>query len=266
MLDNLSGATRVYIIVGDPIAQVRSPAGMTRAFEACGMNAVCVPAWVAPADLGSYLDALRQMRNLDGVLVTVPHKFAAAEACTQLSARARFLETVNVMRRLPDGGWLGDALDGLGYVAALRALGQDLQGLRVLITGAGGAGTCIAHALLQASVGELAVHDPDIGRRDRLLERLGTIGASTSRAGSDDAGGFDIVINASPCGMRPEDPLPVRTESLDARTIVGDVITDPLRTPLLERARALGCPTVDGADMYGQVAALMVEFFQGNEL
>jgi len=75
MLDNFSGATRVYFIVGDPIAQVKSPFGVTQAFEQHGKDAVCIPAQVPSQDLKQWFEGVSLMRNIDGIIVTVPHKF-----------------------------------------------------------------------------------------------------------------------------------------------------------------------------------------------
>ena len=72
----LDGETRVYYVVGDPIAQVKSPTGMTTAFQQNGLNAVCIPAHVAAEDLSDFFSALKSMRNVDGLMVTVPHKIA----------------------------------------------------------------------------------------------------------------------------------------------------------------------------------------------
>ena len=108
MTQALSGATRLHYIVGDPIAQVKSPAGVTASLQALGRNAVVIPAHVAPADLADYARGMGRARNVDGLIITVPHKFAACDLCATTSERARFLSTVhNVLysaldsRRLP---------------------------------------------------------------------------------------------------------------------------------------------------------------------
>ena len=103
MLDNYSGATRVHLIVGDPIAQVKSPFGMTQAFEARGRDAICVPAHVTPTELDAWWAGARLARNVDGLIVTVPHKFACTAFCDVLSERAAFLGAVNTMRRDAQG-------------------------------------------------------------------------------------------------------------------------------------------------------------------
>jgi shikimate dehydrogenase len=79
-------------------------------------------------------------------------------------------------------------------------------------------------------------------------------------AASVDANAYDVVVNASPLGMRADDPLPIDVSRLPATTFVGDVVTKPPLTPLIEAARARGCPTVTGTQMFGRVCDRMVEF------
>lgn len=263
--DYLNGATRVHIIVGDPIAQVKSPAGVTQAFNERGHNAIVMPAHVSPADLKASMEGLSKVQNIDGIIVTVPHKFATYELCATASERSHFLRATNTLRRNPDGTWHGDMFDGLGYVTAMRRKGCDPAGRRVLLVGAGGAGSAIAHALVEAGASVLAIHDEDCARRERLIERLASLGKSQVQAGSPDPSGFDIVLNATPVGMREGDPIPVDVSKLPAQAFVGDVITAPAVTPLIEAARAGGRNTMTGGDMFACVRDLMVAFLLREE-
>jgi shikimate dehydrogenase len=260
MTDTLNGATRIHYIVGDPIAQVKSPAGVTQALMAHGRNAVCVPAHVAPADLAAWLAGISRAQNVDSVLVTVPHKFACRDLCATVSERSAFLGAVNAMRRHADGSWHGDMFDGLGYIEALRAKGVQLAGQRVLLVGAGGAGSAIAHALVTAGVAELAVHDADTARRDALLKRLAGLKLAHVRAGSSDPAGFDMALNATPQGMQPGDAHPIDSSRFAPGLFVGCVITAPAVSPMIEAARQAGCQTLTGADMFACVRDLLVDF------
>ncbi len=172
MLEGLSGATRVFFIVGHPIAQVKAPAGMTRMFAERVRDAICVPLDVAPADFDDFLAVAAAARNVDGLVITVPHKFAAARGCATVSARTELLRSCNIMRRNRDRSWHGDMLDGLGSVGAMRAKGGRIEGCRALLGGAGGAGSAIGLALLDAGVATVAVQYMDGGRRDALIARL----------------------------------------------------------------------------------------------
>lgn len=265
MQEILNGATRVHFIVGDPIAQVKSPDGVTRAMRDRGHNAIVVPLHVKPADLREVFEGASRALNVDGIIATVPHKFAAYALCAGATDRGTFLEAVNVMRRDAQGRWYGDMCDGLGHVEAMRARGGEPAGRRVLLVGAGGAGSAIAHAIVMAGAAHLAVHDDDSYRRDTLIERLRELGRTTVEAGSRDPAGFDIVVNATPAGMRPGDPMPVAVEGLRSGMFVSEVITVPAVTPMLEAARRAGCGTMTGIDMFERVRDLMIEFLLASQ-
>jgi shikimate dehydrogenase len=263
MIPAPSGATRLYVIVGDPIAQVRSPAGVSAEFVARGHDGILVPVQVATADLQEYLSVASRLKNLDGIVVTIPHKFVCYRACASATERAHFLRTVNLMRRRADGSWHGDMVDGLGFVGAARAKGIDPRGMRALLVGAGGAGSAIALALVEAGVRELAVHDSEMERRDALIGRLNGLGKVSVRAGTVDPEGFDFVANATPAGMRDGDPLPVDVARLAPSAYCGCVITKPEISPFIAEARKLGCVTATGTDMYQQHQGIMVDFLLG---
>mgnify|MGYP006174348773 FL=1 len=263
MHQTLSGASRIHFIVGDPIAQVKSPAGVTQAFAEHGRNAICVPAHVSPAHLADWVRGASLAQNVDGIIVTVPHKFACTDLCATTSERAAFLHTVNTMRRNADGSWHGDMFDGLGFVTAMQDNGGQPAGKKALLVGAGGAGSAIAHALVMAGVSELAIFDPDDQRRTALVERLAGLKQCPVSHGSADPTGFDIVINATPVGMKESDPYPLQVEKLDASMFCGCVITAPAITPFIAAAREKGCATMTGAHMFARVRDLMVDFLLG---
>ena len=264
MLDNLSGATRVHFIVGDPIAQVKSPFGVTQAFEALGQNAICIPAHVESSQLKAWLGGVSKAKNTDGIIVTVPHKFDCQALCATLSERAHFLGAVNTMRRNADGTWHGDMFDGLGYVRAIQDKGFDLSGKKALLVGAGGAGSAIAHSLVLAGVQELLIHDENAHRRESLIERLNGLKRAHVRSGSTHPTGMDVVLNATPMGMKTGDPSPVFLDEITKDMFVGCVITAPAISPLIAHAREKGCKTSTGADMFVQVRALMIEFLMAS--
>jgi shikimate dehydrogenase len=128
MFNQLSGATRLFPIIGDPVKYAESPVRLTRTFAERGHNGMCIPMQV-PAGRprrrhgGSHGDA-----NVDGILVTMPHKHTAFAHCATSSERARLLGVVSVIRRNPDGTWHGDMLDGLAFVKAQRDHGATLRG------------------------------------------------------------------------------------------------------------------------------------------
>ena len=255
MLSDLSGATRIHLIVGDPVVQTKSPAGLTAEFAARGVDAVCIPMQVAAADIDAFFAVAKRVQNVDGIVVTVPHKLAATRHCDVLSQRSRALAAVNAMRRGPDGRWSGDMTDGVALVAALRAAGCEPKGRRALVVGAGGAGSAVVLALAEAGA-RAAVHDIDTARRDDLIRRL----AAWKVAASADPAGCDLVVNATPLGMAAGGPLPVDVTRLAPGAVAADLVTMPAVTPFLTAARERGAQIVTGADMFAPQAGILADF------
>lgn len=256
-----NGATTVIGIVGDPIAQVKSPSGMTAGLIARGLNAIVVPFHVHKETLAPFVTNLSLAKNVAGLIATIPHKFTFYDLCTNCSPRSALLHTVNVLRRDGDGTWYGDLFDGEGFVTSLIRGGCQPTGKRALLIGAGGAGAAIALALLEAGVSALAVHDRDIERQDTLLARLAVTGNGRLLGGTADPSGFDIVINATPSGMQAGDPLPVDISHLSPEAFAADVITAPVETAFLRAAMARGCKVRTGIDMFNGVCELMLDFY-----
>jgi shikimate dehydrogenase len=227
MLPSLNGETRLHLIIGDPVAQTKSPSGLTAEFAARGVNAVCIPVHVTAADFDAFMAAAKRVQNIDGMVITVPHKFAALRHCDETSERSQLLGAVNVMHRIAPGRWRGDMTDGTAMVAALRLAGCEPGGQRALVVGAGGAGSAVALALIEAGVSTLVVADTDAQRRDGLVKRLAAKAPAVVRAGTADGAGFGLIINATPAGMQASDPLPVDAARLEPSTWVADLITKP---------------------------------------
>ncbi len=256
----IDGRTRLYGIVGDPIFQVKSPGGITTKFVERSANAVLVPMHVKPGGFDAFMTAIRNLHNLEGLVLTIPHKMPVVKHLEEMTDRVVFLNAANVIRRItPGGGWVGDVTDGQGMVNALDSSGFDPLGKRALLVGAGGAGSAIALSLIEKGVVELAIHDANSSRRDGLVARLRERGASV-RAGSPDPRGYDLAINATPTGSRADDPLPIDAEKLSPETFVADVITEPVRTRFLEVAAARGCRTQVGTSMFAGQVDLVADY------
>ena len=218
MVQPLNGATRIHLTIGDPIAQVKSPAGITQGFATRGHDAIMIPLQVKPADIEDFFRLAKKLPNLDGIVITVPHKPVAFRHCDDTSERSRVLEVANVMRRGADNRWTGDMTDGGGFIAALKRNGFDPKGKRALQVGAGGAGSALALSLTMEGA-SVTLADLDMAKRDALIARLGRHGHKVVAAEKPDPSGFDLVVNATPAGMKSGDPLPVdvRARSQDVR-------------------------------------------------
>lgn len=251
----ISGTTRLYVVVGDPVTQVQSPALMNPLFARLGIDAVLVPVHATPAHLARVVGGLRCVGNVDGIFVTVPHKAAVVALADRCGPMVEVTGSANALRREPDGGWYADNFDGVGFVAGLVGAGHDPKGSRVALVGAGGAGSAIAAALLAAGADRLSVCDPDTAKLAGLRARLDAHWPGrTSTSAEPRVDGVDIVVNATPLGLRPDDPLPLRPAVLAPGVVVADIIMKPRETRLLREAAALGHPVHHGIHMLdGQI-------------
>ena len=136
-MDAPSGRTLVYPMIGHPTRQVKSPTTFNRYFREKQIDAVMVAIDVHPDAVACFFSLLRGWRNSPGCIVTIPHKQEAARQADELSPRARDLGAVNVLRRTREGRLVGDMVDGLGFLEALKAHGFDPKGKRVVVFGAG---------------------------------------------------------------------------------------------------------------------------------
>lgn len=257
----LSGSTRVYAILGDPIAQVASPRLFNSAFRRRGAEAVLVPLHVVPSDLAAVFAAFRSSRNFDGLIITVPHKVAALGLVDEVGAMGARIGAINVIRK-QDGLLLGDNFDGIGFVRGLRQRGHELAGRRVLIVGSGGAGRAVAHAVLDEKPAAIRLFDVDHPRAEDVAGELRRVSGNIAiDFGEPDPTSFDVAVNCTSMGMKPDDPFPLFVDRLSSSTLVVDIILKPDVTPLLAEAARRGCATHVGIHMLqGQVEAVC-DFF-----
>jgi len=258
----VDGATRLYAIIGDPIAQVGSPRVFTTRFRAAGMNALMLPFHVRPDRFGDTLRGIMTLANLDGIVVTVPYKARVLPFVERVLATAKQVGAVNAIRRDPDGAWTGDMFDGRGLVRGLAAHQYAVAGKRAMLIGAGGAGSAIAFALAEAGAAAVTLFDLDAQKSNNLAARVRDAYPSCRLGiGAPTGDDHDLLINATPTGMSADDGLPAPLPPLARTLFVADVITKPEVTPLLRYAQACGCPTMGGGHMLEGQADEIMRFF-----
>jgi len=258
----ISGTTRLYGILGDPIAQVQSPEYFNAWYAQNGIDAVMVPLHVKPVDFAAAIATFRRMPNIHGLIATIPHKADLMAAMDAATERARLCGGVNVARPAADGRWHGDMLDGLGFLNGLRRHGLDARGARVQMLGAGGVARAIAVALAEAGIASLELSDLDPARAEALARVVVQCNPAVQvRVGHGDVAAATMVVNATPLGMRPDDPLPFDVDRLRAGTIACDVPSKPAMTRFVTLAKARGCPITNGRDLFEGQAEAMVAFF-----
>jgi shikimate dehydrogenase len=259
-MSEITGHTRVWGILADPIHQVKTPQGLNALMRARGVDGVMVPVHVAARDLPTVIEGLRRQRNFHGFIATVPHKTAMLDLCDEVSPAARMIGAVNAVR-LADGRLSGTMLDGAGFLGGLRAAGIEPAGMRVYLAGAGGAANAIAFALAEAGVARLTLANRTRARAEALRDRVAAAYPALDLAlGDAEPAGQDLLVNATSLGLAAGDALPFSVERLGAGQIVAEIIMQPEVTPLLAAAAARGCRTHPGRPMLASQLKLMADF------
>lgn len=258
----ITGNTALIGHFGYPTAAFKAPMIYNPWFAAKGIDTVVVPMGIEPKDYPALLRGMFRITNMIGALVTMPHKIATVDMMDALSTTAQITGAANAILRRPDGSLLGDMFDGNGFVRGLRRKGQPIAGQRALVVGCGGVGSAIAASLAAGGVAGIGLFDADPVSADRLAGRLRMHYPQLSVVtGARDPDGFDIVVNATPLGMKPDDPMPVDVARIAPGTFVGEVVMKEEFTPLLRAARAKGCRVQVGTDMLFEMIPAYLEFF-----
>ena len=261
-LPAIDGRTRVFAIIGDPIAQVRSPQQFNLAFKEAGTVAVMIPLQIPARGLDACLQGLKQLANFGGIVVTVPHKAAVMPHCDEILPDAQAIGAVNSIAVAPGGRWIGGMFDGRGFIRGLEVNGLDVRGARVHLAGSGGAGSAIAFALAGAGALRLRLFDVDAGRAERLAARVRTHYPDLEvLTGEGPAPDDSVVVNATPLGMAADDPLPIDPDRLAHRPLYADIIMKPPVTRMAQVAGELGCPVQLGAHMLDGQVSEIIHFF-----
>lgn len=258
----LTGATRVFAIVGDPIDQAGSPGLFNQAFRRLGIEAVLVPLQVPDASLPNLVATFRSSGNWDGLVVTVPHKVALAKLVDDLGPAARTMGAINAIRKAPGGRLVGDNFDGEGFLRGLEGEGHTVKDKRILMIGAGGAGRAISHAVASAGARAITLVDRESEKASALAADVRAHRPATElrsvAPGSERVDAHDVIVN---CAPPAGDTLPVDLSTAESTTLVVDIVLKPAWTPFLAHAAARGLATHAGIHMLsGQVDALLAFF------
>ncbi|MEK3834253.1 MULTISPECIES: shikimate dehydrogenase [unclassified Paenibacillus] len=253
-------------VMGDPIAQSKSPLMHGAALQALGLSGAYVPLHITPDKLGDAVQAIRTL-GFRGVNVTIPHKVAVMEYLDRLDSSAVDVGAVNTI--VNDNGILtGFNTDGIGYVRSLKTeAAPDLTGTRILVIGAGGAARGIVSALLKEQPAMVLIVNRNEERARQLANSFSSRGSLTG-AGMDAVpgvlGSMDIVINTTSVGMYPHmEDMPIDPAGLHEGMIVSDLIYNPLHTRLLTESLKRGCTVHGGLGMFVYQGAYALEYWTG---
>ena len=266
--------TRPYAeVIGDPIAQSKSPAIHGFWLGQLGLDAEYRSAHVTADALADYLNDRKADPDWRGCNVTMPHKQAVMPYLERLDPLAARIGAVNTIVRSGNATLAGFNTDAAGFLEPLQPLLACEHLFRMArVFGTGGAARAIVAALAAEHVViVLAGRDPAKARA--LLDELDPGGehhatdlahfaAPTDFVFDDRVGCLDLIVNASPLGMAGQPPLAVDLSHAPPGSVVYDVVTHPADTPLLQAARAAGFRTIDGLSMLiGQAAIAFEKFF-----
>ena len=250
-------STRLYGVIGDPVAHSLSPAMHNAAFMETGYNGVYVAFPVT--DLPTAIAGLRAL-NIHGCSVTIPHKVAVMGLLDEIDPLARRIGAVNTIVN-EEGRLVGFNSDSPGAMAALLEK-TPVAHRRVAVVGAGGAARALGHGIREHG-GHLTIVNRSMDKGQRLAREL----ESEFCALADFSGvGYDILINTTSVGMVPEtDRMVIGHACLRPGTTVMDIVYNPLETKLLRAAREAGCAVVDGAAMFVHQGAIQFERWTGRK-
>ena len=265
--------TRYAEVIGDPIAQSKSPAIHGYWIEKLGLDAEYRACHVTPDGLADYIASRRDDPDWCGCNVTMPHKQAIVPLLDRLEIGAELVGAVNTVTRRHNGALIGSNTDGAGFLEPLRReLSRDHYFRMARVLGTGGAARAIVAALAEHGITiVLAGRNPE--KAAALLAEIDPEGEHhaaplshfaqpTDFAFDDREGCFDLIVNASPLGMAEQPPLAFDFSHAPPGSIVYDIVTHPLDTPFLQDARASGFRTLDGLNMLiGQAAEAFTKFF-----
>ncbi len=237
-----NGLRKIYGVLGNPIQHSLSPVMHNAAFEAAGVNSQYVA--FESLDLKGSIDGMRAL-GIRGMSITIPFKTSVIPYLDELDPLAEKIGAVNTLVN-ENGRLKGYNTDGLGAMKALQTK-IDLAGKRCVLVGAGGAARGIGFMARENGM-ELVVANRSVDRGIALADFLECPFIPLERIGEAVT---DVLIQTTPVGMFPhEDASPVPDDVFQKEMVVMDAIYNPLETRLLKTARARGCATISGLEMF----------------
>jgi shikimate dehydrogenase len=258
----IDGNTQIIAHIGYPTSTFKAPMIYNPYFGDIGVNACVVPMGVKAGSFAAALPLIFAMSNVHGALITMPHKISVLDLLAETSVAVKVAGSCNAVKRRADGALIGDMFDGEGFVRGLKRKGLSVKGQSALVVGSGGVGSAIAASLAGAGLSRIGLHDVTITTMDGLAQRLAQhYPALKVITGRNDPDGYDIIVNATPLGMKPGDQMPVDVARIAPSSFVGEVVMKQEMTAFLAAAKARGCGVQIGVDMLFEMIPAYLEFF-----
>lgn len=258
-----SGKADVFVMLAHPVGHTKSPGMFNALMEAGGLDSLMVPVTCAPQDFDTFWAGLTAMENLKGMIISVPYKIPVLAKCATAHPRAQRVGAANSVVRMPDGSWHADNFDGVGFVQGLYNADMPISGQHVLQVGAGGAGASLAYCLAEEGAASVTVNDIEQARAAELVSLVSAAFPECDiKVGPPDPRGKSLIVNATPVGLKADDPYPLDVSGLVADMTVVDIVMDPAETRLLKFAKDLGCRVQYGQPMMDCQMRAMAEFLK----
>ncbi len=256
---DVSGKTKIAGIFGYPIEHTLSPLMHNSAFDALELDICYVAFRVLPDDLQNAVLAIRSL-NLLGVNITVPHKEKVIPLLDRIDKEADFIGAVNTITN-SDGALTGYNTDGRGFISSLSEQNISIDGKNICIIGAGGASRAISYYLSEKAA-KLSLFDIDIQKAKKLVNDLSEIRNNVYLLDkAEHISKPDIIINATPLGLKPDDPLPLNPDRITSDMTVCDLVYK--KTELLRQSEKRGAKTINGSGMLLWQGVLAFELWTG---
>ncbi len=268
---NLSGHTKPFAVLGHPIGHTLSPVMHNASMQELGFDGIYLALDVHPDQLMEVLPSMAKM-GFAGVNLTVPHKEIAFGGLDKLDESAKLLGAANTVQFTEDG-MIGHNTDGYGFLKALdEAFGKTVKDDAVFVLGCGGAGRAVALMAAKEGAKSLVLADIDAERVQRLEDEIKSLAPEVSITQAlDDSSKIelcracDLVVQASPVGMKKGDPSLLPPEAFRAGQRAFDLIYMYPETAILSTARQAGAQIANGLGMLLHQGARAFEIWTGVE-
>jgi len=266
-----SGSTKIVKLIGYPVEHSRSPLMHNAAFQSLGLDFVYLLFSVKPPNLKEAVTGLRAS-NVVGANVTIPYKEEVMKYLDEITPEAKFIGAVNTIHNR-EGKLIGYNTDGQGFITSLLTDGKvKLEGQKVFLIGAGGAGKAVAVKLAERGVERLVITDKIVERAETLVGRLreNIPDCPVYALFPDDKEfaktllGSTLLVNATSMGMKKGDPCVVDPEYLHKDLFIYDVVYNR-ETPLIEAAKKRGLKALGGIGMLIHQGAASFEIWTGQK-
>lgn len=263
--------TEIYGLIGYPVKHTYSPPMHNAAFNGLGINAVYLPFEVKPENLKDMLSYAKAV-GVRGLNVTIPHKENVLRFLDEIDTEASLIKAVNTIVN-KNGAFIGYNTDGKGFVSSLKEdFGMTPKGKNFFILGAGGASRAISFSLALSGAARIVLVD---AIREKAIKLARSLARNTSceaialkregRTMKEMILNSHVLVNATPCGMKPRDPRVIDPALLHEGLYVTDVIYNPGMTRLLKDAKKRGARVSNGSGMLLHQGVIAFKLWTGKK-